>query len=55
MNIEFSRQIFEKCSNIKPHGSPPSDSRIVPCGRTEGRTDITKLINSRLPQFFERT
>jgi len=25
MELEFSRQIFEKCSNIKFHGNPPSE------------------------------
>jgi hypothetical protein len=38
--IEFSRQVFEKYSNIKFHKLPYSGSRVVPCGRT----DMTKLI-----------
>ena len=46
--LEFSRQIFEKSSNIKFHENPSSGSRVVPCGqtdrRTDGRTDMTKLI-----------
>jgi hypothetical protein len=42
MKLEFSGQIFEKSSNIKFHENPSSDSRVVPCGRTDGRTDITK-------------
>ena len=45
MKLEFSRQIFEKSSNIKFHENPPSGSRFVPCGQTQdGRTDMTKLI-----------
>jgi len=52
MKREFSRQIFEKSSNIKFHKNPSSGSRVVPCGqmvrRTDGRTyiqtDMTKLI-----------
>jgi len=44
MKLEFSRQIFEKYSNIKFHGNPSSGSRVVPCGRTNGQTDTTKLI-----------
>jgi hypothetical protein len=40
MKNEFSRQIFEKYWNIKFHENPSSESRLVPCGRT----DMTKLI-----------
>jgi hypothetical protein len=43
MKIEFSRNIFEKYINIKFHENPSSWSRVVPCGRTNGQTDITKL------------
>jgi len=34
MKLEFSRQIFEKSSNIKFHENPSSGSQIVSCGRT---------------------
>ena len=34
MKFEYSRQIFEKYSNIKCHGNPSSRSRVVPCGGT---------------------
>jgi len=44
MILEFSRQIFEKSSNAKFHENPSSGSRVVPCGQTDGRTDMTKLI-----------
>jgi hypothetical protein len=44
MKLEFSRQIFKKCSDIKFHENPSIGNRVVPSGRTDGRTDITKLI-----------
>jgi hypothetical protein len=44
MKLEFSRQIFEKVANVKFHQNPSSGSRVVPCGYTDGRTDMTKLI-----------
>ena len=44
MKLEFSRQTFEKYSNIIFHGTPSSGSRVVACGRTDRRTDMTKLI-----------
>jgi hypothetical protein len=39
MELEFSRQIFEKSSNIRFHENPSGGSRVVPCGQTDGRTD----------------
>jgi len=44
MELVFSQHIFEKYSNIKFHEYPCSGSRVVPCGETDGRTDMTKLI-----------
>jgi len=44
MKLEFSGQIFEKYSNIIFNKNPSSGSRVIPCGRTDGRTDMTKLI-----------
>ena len=44
MKLEYSRQILEKSSNTKFHENPSSGSRVFPCGRTEGRTDMRKLI-----------
>jgi hypothetical protein len=45
MKLEFCRQIFEKnVSNVKFYQNPSSGSRVVPCGQTVGRTDVTKLI-----------
>ena len=43
MNLEFFRQIFGKYSNTKFYGNPISGSRVVPCGTTDRRTDMTKL------------
>jgi len=44
MEIQFSRQIFKKYSNIKFHENPSSGSRVVACGRADGPTDMTKLV-----------
>jgi len=35
MNLEFSRQIFEKYS-IEFYENSPSGSRVAPCGETRG-------------------
>ena len=35
MEIEFSRQIFQKHTNIKFHENPSSGSRVVACGQTD--------------------
>ena len=42
-NIEFSVQIFENYQNIKFHENFSRGSRVVPCGQTDGQTDMTKL------------
>jgi len=44
MKLEFSGQIFEKYVNIKFHENPSGGARVVPCGRPDGRTDMSKLI-----------
>jgi hypothetical protein len=44
MQLQFSQQIFEKYSNIKFHKNPSSGSQVVPCGWTDGRADMTKLV-----------
>jgi hypothetical protein len=62
MKLEFSRQIFEKCSNIKVDKNPPSERRVVPLRRTDGRTDRQtdrqtdrhNEASSRLSQVRER-
>ena len=35
MKLEFSRQIFEKNSDIKFNQNPSSGSGVVPCGQTD--------------------
>jgi len=35
MKLEFTRQSFEKYSNIKFHKNPSSGNRVVLCGRTD--------------------
>ena len=40
MQLEISRNIFQKLTNIKFHKNPSRRSRVVPCGRTERQTDI---------------
>ena len=42
MALEFSRQIFEKSSNIKFNDNPSSGSRVL-CGQ-KVEIDMTKLI-----------
>jgi hypothetical protein len=44
MKFEFSGQIFEKNSNIKFNQNASSGSQGVPCGRTDERTNMTKII-----------
>ena len=50
MKLEFSRQAFEKYSNIKFHENPSSWNRVVPCERTDGQDEA----NSRFSKFCER-
>jgi len=38
MELEISRQIFEKYPNIKFHVNPSNGSRVVPCRRTNDHT-----------------
>jgi len=45
---QFSRQMFEKYADIKFHENPSGDSRVIPSGQTDGRTDrqtdMTKIM-----------
>jgi hypothetical protein len=43
MKLVFFRQIFEKYPNFNFHENPSSESRVVPCGRTDRQADVTKL------------
>ena len=43
-NQKLSQEILEKYSSVKFHKNPSSGSQVVPCGLTEGQTDITKRI-----------
>jgi len=43
MKLEFSQYIFQKFSNIKFHGNPSGESRVVP----GGQSDMTKLSRFR--------
>ena len=43
MRTEFSRHFFEKYSNIKFHENSSGGTRVVPCGKTDGQTQMTKL------------
>jgi hypothetical protein len=43
MKLEFSRKSFEKYLNITFHENASRGSRVVPCGRTDGQTDMAKL------------
>jgi len=50
MKLKFSRQIFEKYTNIKFQENLSSANRVVPCGQTDGYDEA----NSSLSQFCER-
>ena len=44
MKREFSREIFEKYSNLKFHENLSIGSRVVQCGRMDRQTNMTNLI-----------
>jgi hypothetical protein len=62
MELEFSRKIFEKYSNIKFHENPSSGSQAVTFGQMEGpaggrtdvRTDRYEEANGLFSQFCDR-
>jgi hypothetical protein len=43
MENEFSREIFDKYTNVKFRATLSSGSGVVPRGRSNGQTDMTKL------------
>jgi hypothetical protein len=49
MNLEVSRQVFEKCPYMEFHENPSSGNRVI-CGRTERHNEAA----SRFSQFCER-
>jgi len=50
----FFRPIFfERYSDIKFRQNPSSGSRVVPCGGTDGRTDVTKVRRTRPKVWLE--
>jgi len=54
MTLEFSRQIFEKYSNVKFRGNHPGRTELFYVGEeTDGRTDRHGEANSRFSQFRE--
>jgi hypothetical protein len=44
MKLPFFQQTFEKYLGIKFYENPSSGNRVVPCGRADRQTDVTKLI-----------
>jgi hypothetical protein len=51
MKLEISGQIFEKYPNINFNENPSSESRVVPCGQTDGRTYEYDEANDRFRNF----
>jgi len=54
MQLEFSRQIFEKSSNIKFHENLSGGSRVVPLEQMDWRTGERNKANNRFLKFCER-
>jgi hypothetical protein len=52
--FEFSRQTFKIPQIPDFIKISLSESRVVSCGRADGRTDKHNEVNSHFPQFFER-
>jgi hypothetical protein len=55
MKLEFSKQNFEKSSNIKFNENPSSGSKAVACGQTDGLTDRQDKANSRFSSLKSDT
>jgi len=53
IKLEFSRQIFDKFSNIKFHENPSSGSRVVPYEQADRGADKQHEANSRPSHFCE--
>jgi len=54
MQLEFSRQICKRYSNIKFDENPTSKSHGVPCRRMDGRKGRHDEAKSRFSQFCAR-
>jgi hypothetical protein len=48
MNVEFSRQIFEKSSKIKFHENPSSTSQVVPYGQADRHGEANSLARLKI-------
>jgi hypothetical protein len=53
MKLQFSRQIFEKYSNIKFHENPFCGSRDVACGQKSGEDEVVFLNFAKAPKIIE--
>ena len=53
MKFEFFSTYFRKTLKIKCHENTFSESLTLPCGRTDGRTDIHDEAKSRFSQYCE--
>jgi len=56
MNLEFSRRfyVFDRYTRAKFEENLSCGSQVVPCGRTDGRTDRHEETNVSSSQFCER-
>jgi hypothetical protein len=54
LELEYSREIFEKYSNIKFHENPSSGNRVVSCGQTDRTDSRTNIANNCFSTFCER-
>jgi hypothetical protein len=55
MEIEFSRQIFEKYINMKLNEGLSKGSRVGPCWRTDGQRKKHDEANNNFLQICEHT
>jgi len=53
MELQFSKQFFEKCTNVKFRENPSRGGRVIPCGQTDGLTDRHEEANSRISQLCD--
>ena len=53
--LEFSRQMFEKSSNIKCHQNPSSGNRVVSCGRTDRHDEANSCFSRNFANASKKT